>query len=77
VDFLVTNKKGRKVIIEVKSDKKKHTKNDLTEQISRYQTDGKKKFGNLYAKTFLVSLNGRYGLTLKEMALQMKQMGLA
>lgn len=76
VDIIATNKHGRKILVEVKSDKKIHTQNSLSEQVTRYQTDGKKKYGNAYAKTFLVSLNGRYGLTLEEMKLQMKQMRL-
>lgn len=73
VDFVCTNKLGRKIIIEVKSDKKRHCVNNLTEQISRYQTDGKKKYGNKFSKTYLVSMNGTYGFSLKELQKVLRQ----
>lgn len=76
LDFLCTNKKGRKIIIEVKSDKKRHSSKDLTEQLSRYRVEGKKKFGNAYAGTFLVSIKGRYGYSLDELRMILKAKGL-
>jgi len=75
VDFVLTNKDNRKILIEVKSDKKQHSKKSLTEQISKYKTDGKLKYGNSYATTLLVSLNGRYGLPLKELKSVLEQKG--
>lgn len=76
IDFLCTNKQGKKIIIEVKSDIKRHDSKNLTEQISRYKTEGKKKFGKEYAGTFLVSLKGRYGYSIKELPLVLKAKGL-
>lgn len=67
VDFVYTNSKGRKIIIEVKSDIKRHTSSDLETQISRYKQEGKKKYGNKYLGTFLVSEKGTYGYSMKEL----------
>ena len=64
VDFVVTNKDGRKMIIEVKSDKSFWSKNSLLSQKNKYMRDGKKKYGNSYAGTFLVSLKGKINLCL-------------
>lgn len=67
VDFVYTNSKGRKIIIEVKSDIKRHSKGCLETQISRYKQEGKKKYGNKYLGTFLVSEKGTYGYSMKEL----------
>jgi hypothetical protein len=76
LDFICTNKDNRKIQIEVKSDKKQHSRNSLKEQISRYKSEGKRKYGNNYAGTFLVSLTGKYGLSIKELPLILKAKGL-
>lgn len=76
VDFLCTNKKGKKIIIEVKSHKKRHTGKDLTSQIKKYNIDGKRKFKNKFSEAFLVSMNGRYGYSLNDLKLVLKQKGL-
>lgn len=76
VDFLCTNKKGKKIIIEVKSHKKRHTGKDLTSQIKKYNIDGKRKFKHKFSETFLVSINGRYGYSLNDLKLVLKQKGL-
>lgn len=73
VDFICTNTLGKKILIEVKSDKKWHSSNDLKKQIKKYQTDGKIKFGKNYLKTYLVSLNGTYGYSMKELKMILKQ----
>lgn len=76
VDFVCTNRNGRKILIEVKSDKKHHSSKQLSEQISRYKNDGKKKYGNNYAKTYLVSLKGKYGYSISDLSAILKQEGL-
>lgn len=76
VDFICTNKDGRKILIEVKSDKKEHSSNSISTQLNKYRTDGKKKFGNSYAKTYLVSLEGTYGFSLNELKRILRQDGL-
>lgn len=76
IDLVCTNRKGQKILVEVKSDKKNHTKENLTTQISKYKIDGRRKFGKKYAGTFLVSLTGRYGYSVKELTICLKQKGL-
>lgn len=77
LDFLCTTKKDKKVIIEVKSDKTKHSKKVLTEQTRRYATDGKRKFGSKFADVLLVSPKGLHGgYALKDLPLVLKQKGL-
>jgi len=76
VDFVLTNRNNRKILLEIKSDKKSHSSKELTEQISKYKTDGKLKYGNAYAATILVSPNGRYGFPLKDLPAILKQKGL-
>ena len=73
VDFVCTNKLGKKIIIEVKSDIKRHTSKNLTAQINRYIRDGKKLYGKDFKRTYLVSINGTYGFSLKELGLMLKQ----
>lgn len=77
LDFLCTTKKDKKIIIEVKSDKTKHSKKALTEQTRRYATDGKRKFGSKFADVLLVSPKGLHGgYALKDLPLVLKQKGL-
>lgn len=76
VDFLCTNKNNRKFIIEVKADTKNNRHSKINNQITKYKKEGKKKFGNTYAGTFLVSPNGTYGYSLSELKQVLKQKGL-
>lgn len=65
VDFLCKNHKKEIILIEVKSDLKRHTKNDIQKQISRYKKEGKLKYGNLYRGTFLIS--NKYGISITDL----------
>ena len=77
LDFLCTTFKDKKVIIEVKSDKRKHSKKDLTDQTKKYSIDGRKKFGDKFMGVYLVSLKGLTGgYRLKDLSLVLKQKGV-
>lgn len=73
IDFVCTNKQGKKILIEVKSDKKEHFQVSLTSQLTKYKVDGKRKYKNKYAGVFLVSENGSYGYSIKELKKYFKQ----
>jgi len=76
-DFVFKTKTDRIIIIEVKSDKKRWSSKQISEQTKKYKTDGKKKFGNRYAKTYFVSPKGTHGcFSLRDMKLILKQDGM-
>lgn len=77
VDFVCTTKNNRKILIEVKCDHTNQSAKKITQQIIRYKNEGKKKFGNLYAGTFLVSQDGTHGYSIKDLALVLKARGFA
>lgn len=72
VDFVCTTVTGQKILIEVKSDKKPHSKASIKRQIDKYQFDGVRRFGSNYLETILVSESGRYGLSIKELKIKLK-----
>ena len=74
-DFICMGKQGIIIVIEVKSDEKVHSVADNQKQISRYSRDAKNKYGNRYAKTYLSSPKGKYGLSIKSLQKELKQQG--
>jgi len=74
-DFVCTNKKGMKIIVETKSDKKKQNCDRNKKQIFKYEKEAKKVYGNKYFKTYITSPLGKYGLSIKKLKKALKQQG--
>lgn len=77
LDFLCTTKKGKKIIIEVKSDKRKHSLKELKTQTKKYDVDARRVFKGDFAGVFLVSLKGIHGgYALKDLSKILRQKGV-
>lgn len=72
VDFKITLRSGRIVLIEVKHDLSSWSRRELKEQITKYARLGKKTFGNKYQHTLLVSPNGKYGISFQKLIKSIK-----
>lgn len=66
VDRVLTNKQGKKILVELKSDLASQSFKHVGKQKSRYHRSARRKYKNLYLKTYVVSPKGNFGLSFKE-----------
>ena len=77
-DFVCISKKGKKIVVEAKSDQKRWNPTDLQSQTSKYYQDAKKKFGKDFGGVFLVSVKGGIhgGYSIKDLKSVFRAKGL-